>query len=278
MPKARPASRRRLGWLFGRRGNRRVRLVSGPLPMSGLARGVAGSVRRRGRAWLVALLVVGAGGAVVGAHAWVTRSPYFAVRTLAFSPTRHVSAASLEARASGALGANLFRVDLDEVARDVAQEPWVASAHARRELPQSLAIEVVEREPACVVALGALYLADAHITGIERDRYLGDADAARAEVRRALDLLAVWRAAPRPAAGEVHVDRAGATIYLTAGGVGVRVGRVDETLGARLARFDAVWAALAAAGERPRLIHLENRARPDRVTVKLAAGGPAPPT
>jgi cell division protein FtsQ len=304
MPKARPAPRRRFGWLFGRRGNRRVRLVGGPLPVASLARDVAGSVRRRGRAWLVVLLVAAATGAAVGGHAWVTRSPYFAVRTIKISPTRHVSAASLEARAGQALGANLFRVDLDEVARDVSAEPWVLSAHARRELPSTLSIEVVERDAACVVALGGtLYLGDAHgavfkratpaeaaalpaVTGIERDRYLADADGARGEVLRALVLYDAWRAPAagvarvpaRPAVGEIHVDRAGTTLYLAAGGVGVRIGRVDETLPARLARFDAVWAALAASGERPRLIHLENRARPDRVTVKLAASGGAPPT
>jgi hypothetical protein len=39
----------------------------------------------------------------------------------------------------------------------------------------------------------------------------------------------------------------------------------------RLARLDAVLAALDVTGERPRLVYVDNRARPDRVTVKLAS-------
>jgi len=56
--------------------------------------------------------------------------------------------------------------------------------------------------------------------------------------------------------------------------VAVRLG-ASEGFEAKLQRFDVVWAALQASGEKPRLIHLDNRARPDRVTVKLAPTAPA---
>lgn len=313
MPKARPRPSRRFAWPFGRRRNRRVRLgghadAGGKTPQpAGAARGGSpGMIARNGRAALIALLALAAAGACVGAHHYVTRSSYFAVRALRFSPTRHVGADALEARAGVALGTNLFCVDLDELARDVAQEPWIESAHARRELPSTVVVDVVERDAACVVALaspsqesgavsGALYLADARgvvfkraspdesaalpvVTGIERDRYLAEPERARARVREGLALVAAWRAGARPAAGEAHYDRVfGFTLYTISGGVGVRVGHVDETLPARLQRFDAVWAALEKSHERPRIIYLDNRARPDRVTVKLA-GAQAPPT
>jgi cell division protein FtsQ len=299
MPKARPRERRRFGWPFGQRRNRRIRStgrtdasakISAPPPAAAQpARDAASGPGRRWRTALLVLIALGAGGAAVGAHHYVTRARYFAVRALRFSPTKHVGADSLEARAGVALGTNLFRVDLDELARDVAQEPWIESAHARRELPSTVVVDVVERDAACVLALGPLYLADARgvvfkraspdetaalpvVTGIERDRYLAEPERARAQVRDALRLVAAWRAGTRPAVGEAHYDRVfGFTLYTATGGVGVRVGRVDETLASRLARFDTVWAALAKSGERPRLIYLDNRARPDRVTVKLAA-------
>jgi len=89
--------------------------------------------------------------------------------------------------------------------------------------------------------------------------------------------LAAWRggggagAHERAAVGEVHVDRiAGVTLY-TERGVGVRIGVIDDTLAERLHRYDAVAAALAESGEEPRLVYVDNRARPDRVTVKLAS-------
>src|SRR5687767_7756549 len=116
MPKAR-RPRRKSVWPFGQRGNRRVKLVTAPA----LARGVAGGVRRS----LPVLLVLGVAalisGAGLGLHHFLTRSSHFAVKTLRFSPTQHVSAESLTARAGEVVGLNLFRVDLEEIARDVMQ-------------------------------------------------------------------------------------------------------------------------------------------------------------
>ncbi|HEY1586710.1 MAG TPA: cell division protein FtsQ/DivIB, partial [Polyangia bacterium] len=164
-----------------------------------------------------------------------------------------------------------------------------ARAHVRRELPSTLVIDVVEREAACAVAFGALYLADSDgnvfkraapdeaaalpvITGIGRDDFLAQPDAARDELRQALHAVAAWReSGARPPIGEAHVDRiAGVTLY-TDRGVGVRLGVVDDSLPARLGRYDAVRAALDEASETPRLFYVDNRARPDRVTVKLAS-------
>lgn len=296
LPKARSRSARRRWSLFGRRGNRRVRTATPPAlpraprpPLTTRAWAVLVSWRR-------SFLVAGVG-MMLAAGAWagrwyVTHSRHFAVARVRVSPTVHVAAEALVTRASVPLGVNLFAVDRDEVARNVSQEPWVARAHVRRELPSTLVIDVVEREAACTVAFGALYLSDADgnvfkratpdeaaglpvVTGIARDDYVSQPDHAREQLRQALRAIAGWRArsdgAARPALGEVHVDRiAGVTLYSEAG-VGVRVGVVDDTLAARLARYDAVAGALQEGGEAARLVYVDNRARPDRVTVKLAS-------
>jgi len=296
LPKARSRSARRHGWsLFGRRGNRRVRSSSPALPrpprppLWASAWGALVAWRRS--------LLVAAVGVVLAASAWggrwyVTHARHFAVRQVRVSPTAHVTAEALIARANVPLGVNLFAVQRDEVARAVSQEPWIARAHVRRELPSTLMIDVVEREPACSVAFGALYLADGEgnvfkratpeeaaglpvVTGIAREDYVSQPDRAREQLKQALRAIAAWRARPdqsaRPPLGEVHVDRiAGVTLY-TERGVGVRLGVVDDTLPARLARYDAVTAALDDGGEAARLVYVDNRARPDRVTVKLAS-------
>jgi cell division protein FtsQ len=201
----------------------------------------------------------------------------------------HVTADALVTRAAVPLGVNLFAIDRDEVARAVSQEPWVARAHVRRELPSTLVLDVVEREAACTVAFGALYLADADgnvfkratpdeaaglpvVTGIGRDDFLAQPEVVRVQLRQALRAIAAWRAnGARPAIGEAHVDRiAGVTVY-TERGVGVRLGVIDDSLAARLGRYDAVRGALDESNEVPRLVYVDNRARPDRVTVKLAS-------
>ncbi|HEY1587121.1 MAG TPA: cell division protein FtsQ/DivIB, partial [Polyangia bacterium] len=113
------------------------------------------------------------------------------------------------------------------------------------------------------------------VTGIGRDEFVSQPERSREQLKQALRAIAAWRPRPdgstRPPLGEVHVDRAGGVTVYTERGVGVRLGVVDETLTARLARYDAVAAALASGGEEPRLVYVDNRARPDRVTVKLAS-------
>jgi cell division protein FtsQ len=301
---ATPPRRRRSRWsLFGRRGNRRVRLTSGaalPRPSGDTSRALADAWKRARRPLVVAGAALLAVGGVVAAHQLVTRSSHFAVRAVRVVPApRHASEESLITRAAVPSGVNLFTLDLDAVAACVAEDPWVARVKARRELPSTVALDVEERIPAAVVALGALYLADPMgavfkratpdeaarfpiITGLDRDRFLDEPERARADIREALAVIAAWQANPtRPAIGEVHLDRAvGLTAYTTTG-VAVRLGRAGTesptALAARLARFDRVWASLAQSNERPRLIYLDNRARPDRVTVKLAAPTPSSP-
>jgi cell division protein FtsQ len=235
-------------------------------------------------------LLVAASGAL--SHRFLTHSPHFSVRALRFSPTAHVTQEALAARLGAALGINLFSIDLDQIGRDVAQEPWVEEARARLELPSTIAIDVVERETRAVVSLSGLYLADAQgrvfkranpdeaaglpvVTGLAREQYLADPQAVRAQVKDALDLASLYaEGAARPPLGEIHLDPvAGTTLYTATAGVALRLGRIEggrEALAERFRRFDAVWAALKQDGEAPRLIYLDNRARPDRVTVKLA--------
>ena len=63
------------------------------------------------------------------------------------------------------------------------------------------------------------------------------------------------------------------TLY-TDSGTALRLGQGGESeLDARLARFDAVWQALASAGQKPAMMFLDNRSHPDHVTVRLAPAG-----
>jgi cell division protein FtsQ len=245
------------------------------------------SLKRWARPLLVIGLAAALGGAGFAVHRFFTRSSHFAVRALRFSPTRHVTSESLQARVGQVVGQNLFKLDLDQLARDVREEPWVKEAHARRELPSTVVVDVVEREAALSVALGPVYLADSSgnvfkratpdeaaalpvVTGVDRDLYLADPDGAKQQIRQAQLALDAWKKNPsRPALGEAHFDHVlGLTVYTVEGSLGIRLG--EGELEARLKRFDAVWSALQASGEKARLIYLDNRARPDRVTVKLA--------
>lgn len=239
----------------------------------------------------VALAVAGSAvsGGFIGIHRFFTRSRHFAIHEIRVSPTTRVSADAIRARAGIALGDNLFSVSLEQLTQKIQADPWVASARSRRELPATIAIDVKEREAACVVALGSLYLADRRgevfkraspeeaaalpvVTGITRDGYVDDREASQALIREGLAALDAWRERPRPSVGEIHVDAAtGITFYTYKDAIAIRFGHGDAlAFGPRLARFDGVWRALTEKNEHPRLILVDQQVHTDRVIVSLA--------
>lgn len=78
----------------------------------------------------------------------VQDSPQFAVNTIRVEGARQVSPDAVRRTLSGLPGANLFSVDLDRVAEDVAALPWVRQVAVKRLLPGTLRVEIQERTPA----------------------------------------------------------------------------------------------------------------------------------
>ena len=234
---------------------------------------------------LVALGALSLGG-YVGYH-FITSSHYFSVRKVTFSATEHVSSEELRALAALSSKDNVFSVDLAAVAGRVASHPWVLSAKARRRLPGEIHIQVVEQQAAAAVLMGAMYLVNPKgdlfkrarydearalplVTGIGRDEYEHNPREAKERIHVALDaILAYGSRKGRPLLGEVHVDeRSSVTLYTRKTGLQIRLGR--GAFLAKLSRFDAVWAALGDRRRNLRVVRLDNRVRPERVTVRLA--------
>jgi cell division septal protein FtsQ len=160
-------------------------------------------------------------------------------------------------------------------------------------MPDALRIAVHERAPAgLLVVEDATYLVDETgkpfkraelergeaeglvvVTGMDRATFTRSAEAGAAAVREALTAARRWHEnKERPPVGEVHLARAGLTLYTLEGAVAVRLGRArGEDLAARLRRFDAIWASLSEE-ERAvcKTIYLDSATRADRVTVQLA--------
>jgi len=58
-------------------------------------------------------------------------------------------------------GQNIFSVDLGKAARHLVQHPWIKSAIVRRQLPDTLVLEVTERTAVALLQAERLYLVDA---------------------------------------------------------------------------------------------------------------------
>jgi cell division septal protein FtsQ len=224
---------------------------------------------------------------------WLTHSSRFAVSQIVVTGNTRVTHDDVVARAGLAPGTNLFEVSLDQIAHALESDPWISDAAVSRQMPDALRIAVHERQPAgLLVVEDATYLVDetgkpfkraelAHgegeglvvVTGMERATFTRDAEQAAAAVREALTAARRWHEnAERPRVGEVHLARAGLTLYTLEGAVAVRLGRArGEDLAARLRRFDAIWASLSEE-ERAvcKTIFLDSATRADRVTVQLA--------
>jgi cell division protein FtsQ len=254
------------GWPFGSRRNRRLRAAE-PRVAS-----VAGQTAAR--ALICAGIAATIGLAALGARLFLLRGRAFALDEIRVRGAHHIDADRLATHSGLARGSSLFGLDLAAVERNVSREPWVATVRAHRELPHTVVLEVVEREPRVAVVLGAIYLVDEAgepfkraraeelhglpiVTGLQRDRFLADPGAARATLRRAIELDRTWRThGTRPAPGELHHDGLGAP---------------DATTPDRLRRLDAVMAALDRDGARPAFIHLDQRTSIDRIAVRLAS-------
>jgi cell division protein FtsQ len=279
----------RRGW-FRRRANHRLSYtrpslivwLAGALRAVGLRLLVAGKV--------LAVLASIAGAVLAGRQVvrHVIASPRFAVRELRIAPTNHVTEDEVRALLGVRIGDPLLAVDPDAVAAALTKHPWIASARVRRDLPATLAVDVVERKASATALIGSLYLLDEAgrpfkratpeeadglpvITGVTREQYAAMRATSEAVFRDSLALLQAYTAAdaPRPKLSEIHVDpRNGFSLVLLDGGGEIRLGRGD--FADKLARLDRIVAALDRRGPAAlRTVYLDGPLA-ERVTLRLA--------
>jgi cell division protein FtsQ len=279
--------------LPSRKKPKKNRLVRGEaLPRVSVGARTKAMLRKSTRHLLATGVALLATGLCAGLWRFVTHSERFAIRAIHLSTVKHVSDEELRRRLAHASGRNLFLLDRAAAERELAQHPWVKEARLRRRPPGTLEVAVTEREPAAVVTLGTLYLAEADghifkrasaeeadglivITGLDRDQYIDDPAGSQGLIREALEAAAAWRArGDRPLLSEVTVHpMLGLSLFLREGGIEVRLGRGE--LPRKLAQYDRLAEDLAARGEKPRALYFDSTTRPDRVTVRLQPLSPS---
>lgn len=99
---------------------------------------------------LVALAVV-----VTVALFALRNSSVFAITSIEFEPTEHVSAEDVQSLARVPEGATLLNVDTDALEESLRKNPWIASASFSRIPPGTLKITVEEQRPAALVVMSS---------------------------------------------------------------------------------------------------------------------------
>jgi cell division protein FtsQ len=263
---------------------------------------VKGAVRSHGPGLVKAILLAGLTAALVwGAvelRLWALTSPTFLLKQTTFSGVQRATPGELLKLCGLTSGQNLWSLDVEALERAMQAHPWVRSVEVTRRFPSSVTVEVAEHVPAALAVLGDLYLLDEQgepfkrltaddrldlplITGVERELYIADEAAVREQLRRALEVVEAY-AATRPGKlerlSEVRLGTGG-VVLVTADGMEVRLGEGETE--ERLKRLVRVRQELRSRGLSAAIIHLDNRARPGWVAVKLSSpvsernGGPA---
>lgn len=133
---------------------------------------------------LVALALV-----VVVALFALRNSPVFAITSIEFEPTEHVSAEDVQSLAQVPEGATLLNVDTDAIEASLKKNPWVASASFSRGFPGTLRVTIEEQRPAALVLMSsgtvAWYLSEQN-TWIEPVRIDSASDQSASDVALAL--------------------------------------------------------------------------------------------
>ncbi|HET9449824.1 MAG TPA: cell division protein FtsQ/DivIB, partial [Aggregicoccus sp.] len=116
------------------------------------------------------------------------------------------------------------------------------------------------------------------VTGLDREAYVANEAGARERFRQALDVARAYAAAlpaRRERLSELRLSSTGESLTLVSStGQEVRLGAGQgEVLEQKLQRLAKVRSELAERGLTAEIIHLDNRARPGRVAVKLSGAG-----
>ena len=190
---------------------------------------------------------------------FVLENPYFSVREIQVRGAEKVSGNEIITIAGLRRGMSIWSLDLPGIEKKIARHPWVRRVIVRREFPRRVIIEVEERAPKAIVALGKLYYVDADgvvfkevgpgenvkyplLTGLRAEQLMSPDPAMRQRIQEAIRLgeMMVQRS---HSLSEIHFakpDRL--VVYTTEHPIALRMGwgNWDEKL-SRLERLLTLW-------------------------------------
>lgn len=239
----------------------------------------------------VTAVTIALGAGAVKGWGWATTTDRFALRAVRVVGNAHATDAQVWKLGGLVTGQNLFAMDTASVERALMAHPWIKSVSVRRSIPDELTVTVVEHQPVALISLGDLYLVDAEgepfkraqaaeamdlplVTGIEREALLEKRAEARDSIRAALAAAAAYSASPASkghALSEVNVSDFGLTLVTTSG---QELILGTSELQPALTRLERVRKELSARKLSAEVIRLDNRTRPNWVSVQTGKAQP----
>jgi len=244
---------------------------------------------RVARTVLGASLVIATSALVAwAARRYVMTSPRFAVTDVEVVGGDRRTPDAVSAESGIGVGGNVFALDLDAARAKILADPWISEATLARRLPGTILVQITERKPAALVAVGEPLLVTSQgepfkrvepgdpvdlplVTGLRPDDLTEDHEGATRTIRRAIDLAAEYEASSlsrRSPLEEVHVSPEG-TFTLVVGRSATELVLGGPPFRRKLDQAARVVAELDKRGAKADAIMLDNDGRPDRVVVRM---------
>jgi len=244
---------------------------------------------RVARTVLGASLVIATSALVAwAARRYVMTSPRFAVTDVEVVGGERRTPDAVSAESGISVGSNVFALDLDAARARILADPWIAEATLARRLPGTILVQLTERKPAALLAVGDTLLVTSQgepfkrvepgdpvdlplVTGLRPDDLTEDHEGATRTIRRAIDLAAEYEASSlsrRSPLEEVHVSPEG-TFTLVVGRSATELVLGGPPFRRKLDQAARVVAELDKRGAKADAIMLDNDGRPDRVVVRM---------
>jgi cell division protein FtsQ len=181
---------------------------------------------------------------LTGAAAFVFNNPYFSVREIQVRGGGKVGGSEIVAMAGLRHGMNLWNVDAAAIEHKLLRHPSVRRVLVRREFPRRIVIDVEERQPRALVALGKLYYVDSDgflfkevgegekadfplLTGLRADDLLAGGPALRRRLQEAMSLGELMQRDARKLS-EIHFEAADRLVlYVSGQPIALRMGWGD---------------------------------------------------
>jgi cell division septal protein FtsQ len=166
---------------------------------------------------------------------------YFSVREIKVSGGERIGGSEIVAMAGLSHGMNLWNIDSRKMEARISRHPWVKRVLIRREFPHRVVIEVEERAPRGIVALGKLYYVDADgvifdqvhegdkvdfpfVSGVPQIELAAQPHALRQKLREAFSLSDLMSKSFGPVS-EIHfLHGGGLVLYPTAPAIALHMG------------------------------------------------------
>jgi hypothetical protein len=250
----------------------------------------ARAVTPAARLGLGVLLVLGTAGATgFGAYRLALGSSHFAVKHVELEASQRTSEAAVLAQAGIHLGDNLLALDIRAAEQRLLADPWNRSVRVARKLPDTLRVQLVEREALALASLdGNLFLVEASgepfkawqegdvedlpvLTGVTLEALAKDRPGAVARLATGLSVLSHYERLPvsqKQRAQEVHLAPDG-SVVLTVGARGISLHLGQGPWPKKMLMVAEVMRTFENQRELPGVVFLDNALHPERVVVRM---------